>query len=105
MGESQFFEGRPDISFTLSPECCAINPTALESADFPSNHFKHMPDGHTTWNCMGVNNEVGSQSALGKGQIFLVGDQPDDSFLTMPGCKLVADFGDTQVAGPYLDEP
>jgi hypothetical protein len=64
-----------------------------------------MPDSHAAWDRVGVDNEIRTESTLCEGHIFLVGDKPYDSFLTVPGCELVSDFGDTKVTGSYLDEP
>ncbi len=32
-------------------------------------------------------------------------DEPDDTFLAVPGCKLISYFGDTEVTCPHLDKP
>jgi len=63
-----------------------------------------MPDRHTTWDCVGVDHKVRAESALGKRHIFLRCDKSDNSFLTVTGCKLVADFRDTEVTGAHFDQ-
>ena len=41
---------------------------------------------------MGVDHEIRHDAALGEGHVFLVGNEPDDTLLPVPGRELVADF-------------
>ena len=74
MRESQLLERGPDIGFTFSTECSSVNTSAFESSDFSSDHFKHMPNSHTAWDRMGIDDKIWTQSVFSKGHIFLVGN-------------------------------
>ncbi len=53
---------------------------------------------------MRVDDEVRRDTGSGERHIFLRSDKTADSFLTVTGCELVADLGDTEVTRSDFDE-
>ena len=53
-----------------------------------------MANGHTGWDSVRVDDQVWTDTFLGERHIFLSVSHPDRTFLTMSGCKLVANLRD-----------
>ena len=102
--EPEFFERPPKIHLTFAAECSSVDPAPLEGTDLAAQHLEHMPDGHTARHCMGIDDQVRGHARLRKRHILRRLNEPDNTFLAMSGCELIAHLWYPEVTGPDLHE-
>ena len=70
----------------------------------PHERLDKLPDCHTRWNRMRVDNNIGPDSVLCEGHIFLRNNQPDCPFLSTTRAEFVANGGESFFADTHLTD-
>jgi hypothetical protein len=85
-------------------ERCGIALATLENCNLPQNTLNQLCDSHTGRDSMGIHNDVWHNSFTRKRHIFLAIRHSNCSFLSMPGCKLITNLWNTNIANSNLGE-
>ena len=93
VGEAVADETVSQAGLFFTTEGCSVNSATFHSADLATDHFQNVGDRHSGWNRVGVDNEVRHDTVGRKWHVFRFNQPSDDTFLSVPGGELVANFG------------
>ena len=93
-----------DLRNLLAAERSGITRCAIERSFLGQNSLNQMPNCHTRWDSMGIDDQVRYDSLLSEGEILLSIGHTASSLLTMPRCKLVTDLRSLDRSSLDFDE-
>ena len=78
---------------------------SCDSCVFGEKRLEYMSNGHSRWDAMRIDEELGNDSIPGEGKIFLSEDDANGSFLSVPGSKLITDLRNVHLSDFDFGQP